>query len=118
MDFLTLFVVVPVLTIFGIVLTKNMKQTRMVSVIGMGVQLLLAVALVFMYLAERKAGNTAEMLFMHSYIWFDSLNISYTIGVDGISVALIMLTAIVIFTGIFASWNVDVLPREFFISLI
>lgn len=118
MDFLTLFVVVPVLTIFGIVLTKNMKQTRMVSAIGMGIQLLLSVALVFMYLAERKAGNTAEMLFSHSYVWFESLNIQYNIGVDGISVAMIMLTGIVVFTGVFASWTVDYLSREFFISLI
>lgn len=118
MDFLTLFVVVPVLTILGIVFTKDLKQTRMVSAVGMGIQLILAVALVFMYLAERKAGNTAEMLFSHSYVWFESLNIRYDIGVDGISVAMIMLTAIVVFTGVFASWTVDHLPREFFISLI
>jgi NADH-quinone oxidoreductase subunit M len=118
MDFLTLFVVVPVLTIFAIVFTKNMKQTRLVSAIGMGVQLILAIALVFMYLAEREAGNTAEMVFSHSYVWFESLNIQYIIGVDGISVAMILLAAIVVLTGIFASWQVDFLPREFFISLI
>lgn len=118
MDFLSLFVVIPLLTIVGIALTKNMQQTRMVSAIGMGVQLILSIALVFMYLAERKAGNTAEMLFSHSYTWFESLNISYNIGVDGISVAMILLTGIVVFTGIFASWTVSYLSREFFISLI
>ncbi len=118
MDFLTLFVVVPVLTIVGIVFTRDLKQTRLVSAIGMSLQLLLAVALVFMYLAERKAGNTSEMLFAHTYTWFESLNITYSIGVDGISVAMIMLTAVIIFTGVFASWNVDFLSREFFISLI
>ena len=118
MDFLTLFVVVPVLTIIGIVFTKNMKQTRLVSAVGMSIQLVLAVALVFMYLAERKAGNAAEMLFSHSYVWFESLNISYIVGVDGISVAMILLTGIVVLTGVFASWKVDFLPREFFISLI
>ncbi|MCF6332634.1 MAG: NADH-quinone oxidoreductase subunit M [Draconibacterium sp.] len=118
MDFLTLFVVVPVLTIIAIVFTKNMKQTRLVAAVGMGIQLLLAVALVFMYLAERKAGNTSEMLFSHSYVWFESLNIKYNIGVDGISVAMILLTGIVVFTGVFASWTVEYLSREFFISLI
>ncbi len=118
MDFLTLFVVVPVLTIAAIVFTKDLKQTRLVSAVGMSVQLVLAIALVFMYLMERRAGNTAEMLFMHSYVWFPSLNIQYNIGVDGISVAMILLTAVVIFTGVFASWTVKFLPREFFISLI
>ena len=118
MDFLTLFVVVPVLTIAGIAFTRDLKQTRLVSVVGMGIQLMLAVVLLFMYLAERKSGNSAEMLFAHSYTWFESLNIKYSIGVDGISVAMILLTAIVVVTGVFASWTVDFLPREFFISLI
>jgi NADH-quinone oxidoreductase subunit M len=118
MDFLTWFVIVPSLTVTGIILTKNMRQTRMVAAIGMGIQLILAVSLAFMYLAERKSGNNAEMLFMHSHTWFSSLNITYSIGVDGISVAMILLTAVVVFTGIFASWMVDFLSREFFISLI
>jgi len=118
MDFLTLFVVVPILTIIAIVLTKDMKQTRLVSAVGMSIQLILAVVLVILYLIERKSGNEAEMLFTHSYTWFKSLNISYNIGVDGIAVAMITLTAVVVFTGIFASWKVNVLSREFFISLI
>ena len=118
MDFLTWFVIVPVLTVTAIIFTKNMHQTRMAAAIGMSVQLILAIVLVFIYLAERRAGNTAEMLFMHSYTWFESLNITYTIGVDGISVAMIMLTGVIVFTGIFASWSVDFLSKEFFISLI
>ncbi len=118
MDFLTWFVIVPVLTVTAIIFTKNMHQTRMAAAIGMSVQLILAIVLVFIYLAERRAGNTAEMVFMHSYTWFESLNITYAIGVDGISVAMIMLTGVIVFTGIFASWSVDFLSKEFFISLI
>lgn len=118
MDFLTWLVVVPVLTVVAIIFTKNMHQTRIAAAVGMSIQLILSAALVFMYLAERKAGNGAEMLFMHTYTWFESLNITYSIGVDGISVAMIMLTGVIIFTGIFASWTVSFLSKEFFISLI
>ena len=42
----------------------------------------------------------------------------YAVGVDGISVAMIALTSVVVFAGIFASWGVDHLAKEFFISLI
>ncbi len=118
MNILSLFVLIPVLTVFAIMFTKNMKQTRVVSAIGMGIQLVLAGILVYLYLTERHAGNTAAMLFYYDSIWFPTLNIRYTIGVDGISVAMIGLTAIVVFAGIFASWSVDYLYREFFISLI
>ena len=84
----------------------------------MGIQLIMAVVLVFMYLHERNTGNTQEMVFYDSSMWFPSLNITYTVGVDGIAVAMIMLTAIVVFAGIFASWDVQFLTKEFFISLI
>jgi NADH-quinone oxidoreductase subunit M len=118
MDILTLFVAIPVLTITGIVLVKDPKQARLVSAIGMGIQLLMAGLLVYLYLSQRSAGNTAEMLFVRNVEWFKSLNICYSVGVDGISVAMIALTSLVVFAGIFASWEVQYLTKEFFISLI
>ena len=118
MNILSLFVLIPVLTITGILFTKDLKGARLVAAIGMGFQLITAAALIFLYLAERNAGNTAEMLFTADYVWFGSLNIHYAVGVDGIGVAMIGLTAIVVFAGIFASWKTNDLPREFFISLI
>jgi NADH-quinone oxidoreductase subunit M len=118
MDILTLFIVIPFLTMTGIVFCRNHKQVKWVSAIGMGLQLINAGVLIVMFLLQRQAGNTAEMLFVKDVVWYQSLNIHYTVGVDGISVAMIGLTAIVIFAGIFASWDVEDLPREFFISLI
>jgi len=118
MDILTLFVVIPLLTIIGILLVKDWKHVRVVSAIGMTVQLANAIWLVLEFFAIRKAGNTDEMVFRKSYMWYESLNIHYAIGVDGISVAMILLTSVVIFAGVFASWNVKDLTKEFFISLI
>ncbi|HLO90242.1 MAG: complex I subunit 4 family protein [Chloroflexota bacterium] len=118
MNILTLFVLIPVLTVFGIGYSKTMERIRIVAAIGMGIQLLLAAYLVFAYLGERAAGNTAEMLFTFDALWFPSLNIHYFVGVDGISVAMIALTSVVVFAGIFASWEVSFLSKEFFISLI
>jgi NADH-quinone oxidoreductase subunit M len=118
MNILSLLVLVPLLTITVILFLKDAQKTRLVSAIGMGIQLILAATLVFMYLSARKAGNTDEMLFVQSFEWFKSLHIYYTVGVDGISVAMIALTGIVVIAGIFASWQVETLTKEFFISLI
>ena len=46
------------------------------------------------------------------------MNIQYNVGVDWISVVMILLTAIIIFSAIFASWKVTYLAKEFFILLI
>jgi NADH-quinone oxidoreductase subunit M len=118
MDILTLFIVIPILTITGIVLAGDIKRVRVVAAVGMALQLILAAVLVILYLSQRRAGNVDEMLFVKDFVWFRTLNIHYTVGVDGISVAMIALTSLVVFAGIFASWEVNFLTKEFFISLI
>jgi len=117
-DFLNLFILVPVLTVILILFTKGLKGARVISAIGMSVQLILAAGLVIYYLSVQGPGNLHNMIFMADHLWYAPLNIHYTIGVDGISVAMIALTAIVIFAGVFASWEMEYLSREFFISLI
>ena len=118
MDILTLFIVIPVLTMTGIVMTKEMRNVRITAAIGMGIQLLLSALLVYLYISARHAGNSAEMLFVKDIVWFKSFNIHYAVGADGISVAMIALASIVVFAGIFASWEMEFLTKEFFISLL
>jgi len=117
MDILSLFIVVPVLTIIALVFTKGLKQARIVSMIGSFVQLGMAINLVFAYFKE-KAINDNIMVFTKDLVWFKQFNIHYYIGVDGISVALLLLTSIVVLAGVFISWKMKDLPKEFFISLI
>ncbi len=118
MDILSFFIIVPVLTVIALVFCKDFKQVRMVSAIGMSVQLLQSVALVLNYLTQSAGNGIGQTLFKSSYLWFSSLHIYYSVGVDGVSVALIMLTSIVVFAGVFASWEVQFQSKEFFISLI
>jgi NADH-quinone oxidoreductase subunit M len=118
MDILTFFIIIPLLTITGIILVKDIRNVKIIAAVGMCLQLVLSAILIFLYISERHSGNTSEMLFIRDVVWFKSLNIHYAVGVDGISVAMIALTSIVVFAGIFASWEVNFLTKEFFVSLI
>ncbi len=118
MNILSLLILIPVLTIIGIGAGRSHNTVRWVALSGMFLQLLTAIALLFMYFAVRKAGVTDEMVFYHDIEWFKSLNIHYTVGVDGIAVAMILLTGIIVFSGILASWEMKYMQKEFFISLI
>ena len=91
---------------------------RVVSLIGALVQMMLAVALLVFYWDERGGGNNAIMLFESSYKWFEPLNINYHTGVDGISIAMILLTSLVVVAGVLVSWTVDRMSKEFFFLLI
>ena len=117
MDILSLFVIVPVLTILALVFTKGLKQARLVSMVGSMFQLGMAINLIIAYFKER-AINDSIMVFTKDVVWFEQFNIHYAIGVDGISVALIVLTTIVVLAGVFISWKMPDLPKEFFISLL
>jgi NADH-quinone oxidoreductase subunit M len=111
-------IIVPALTALAVIFTRTPAQARLASLLGMSIQLLLSFYLLFAYIHERAVGNTEPFLFTDNRSWFPSLHIHFYTGVDGIAVAMIVLTAIVIFTGVLASWDVTYRYREFFASLI
>lgn len=95
-------------------LCRNIQQIRVVMAACSTLLLILAVTLTVQYLGMRAEGNSAEMLFTDSLTWYAPLNICYAVGVDGISVAMLLLSAVIVFTGVFASWQVKMLTKEYF----
>ena len=114
MNLLSIFVLLPVLMLAGLFLSRTRAQVRAVAATGASLLLAAAVILCVLFMGERQAGNTAPMLFTDHAVWFPTWNIGYSIGVDGISVLMILLSAIIVFTGIFTSWNIEPLPKEYF----
>ncbi|MEX2030797.1 MAG: NADH-quinone oxidoreductase subunit M [Anaerolineales bacterium] len=55
--------------------------------------------------------------FLEKAPWVPALGISYHVGVDGMNLPLVLLTGIVMFTGVLISWRLDDRPREFFAFL-
>src|SRR5258705_8635288 len=115
---LSLLIILPLLTALAILPLKGLKQVRMVSLLGAALQLILVLTLLYFYWNERSAGNTAAMLCENNYTWYAPLNINYHVGVDGISVAMILLTSFVVLAGVLVSWNVEKMSKEFFFLLL
>lgn len=115
MNFLSLFVLIPALMMAGLFLSKSRNQIRTVAAIGASLLMILSGILTYLYLTQRAAGNLAEMLFTSDTVWYAPFNIHYTVGVDGVSVSMLLLTSVIVFTGVFASWKIDPLPKEFFL---
>ena len=115
MSILTLFVVIPVIMLLGLWLSRNLAQIRGVMVVGATALLALSAWLTITFIQMRNAGNTDPMLFTYSVPWFKSLNIAYSVGVDGVSVVMILLSSIIVFTGTFASWQLKPLTKEYFL---
>ncbi|MBK6484677.1 MAG: NADH-quinone oxidoreductase subunit M [Chitinophagaceae bacterium] len=115
---LIVLLLIPLITSLGILLSRGIIQIRVISLLGAMLQLAAGLFLLAMYWSERSSGNNAQMLFESSYAWFAPLNINFHIGVDGISIAMILLTAFVVLSGILVSWKEETMSKEFFFLLI
>ncbi len=115
---LSLLILLPLLTAILILLMRNAAQVKWVALAGATAQLVLSFVLLYLFREQQAEGNTAQMLFEQQYDWFPSWNISFHIGVDGISVAMILLTAFVVIAGVLVSWNVTKMTKEFYFLLI
>ena len=115
MNILSFFIIVPLLMLAGLWASRSVNQVRGVMVTGASLLLALSVYLTIDYIGLRQAGAMEEMLFTDSISWYAPLHICYSIGVDGISVAMLLLSAIIVFTGTFASWKLQPLTKEYFL---
>lgn len=86
---------------------------RLISLAGATVSLLGSVLLAFDF-------DRAKMgfQFVERFPLIPSLGIDYHLAVDGWGVALLLLTGITIFAGVWASWSVEDRPRDFFVFLL
>src|SRR6187455_62885 len=115
---LSLLILIPLITAVAILLVKGLKRVRTIALFGSSAQLILAFVLFYFYRQERASGNTANFIFENNYTWYEPLNINFHTGVDGISIAMILLTAFVVIAGVLVSWKMEKLSKEFFFLLI
>ncbi|MBP6334208.1 MAG: NADH-quinone oxidoreductase subunit M [Bacteroidia bacterium] len=113
---LSLLILFPALTALLILLSSEGKA-RLVALIGSATQLLLSFYLLFAYWKQEALAPGGKFVFESITTWFPAFQINYHVGVDGISVAMILLTAFVVLSGILMSWNMQTMKKEFFILL-
>jgi NADH-quinone oxidoreductase subunit M len=64
-----------------------------------------------------QVAKSSNFLMEYSHTWFKQLNINYHVGVDGISIAMLALTACVVLAGVLVSWKEERMSKEFFFLL-
>ena len=104
---------VPVIAVVILSLLPNSSNSLLVkraSILFSGILLIMSMLLYFFY--NRVAGG---MQFTESFLWVKYLGIHYSLGVDGLSIPLIILTALIGFTGVLVSQGLQVRVKEFFV---
>ncbi|MFN7538852.1 MAG: NuoM family protein [Bacteroidota bacterium] len=111
------FLAVPLVTCLLIAGTPRAVYNRMFALVGTAVQLFLVIYLIRQFITAR-IQQPAEVYFLQQFEWFPTWGIQFQIGVDGISLSMMLLTALVVLAGVLVSWNQEKMSREFFFLLV
>jgi NADH-quinone oxidoreductase subunit M len=112
--FLSVIVFTPLAATIIILLYKP-DQKKAIRITALSAALFALVLSIWVYVTYDKV--VAGYQFIEKYNWMPMLGISLHFGVDGMSVPLVLLTGIVMVTGVMISWGIEDRPREFFAFL-
>lgn len=106
---------------------ENRTAIRWTSALFTFLQVVLA-GLIFMSFDKSLGGinnpETFQFVEKASWIniagvtWFGRISIDYYVGIDGLSVVMVLLTALISFIAVFASWNIDKAVKGYFALLL
>ncbi len=99
---LTLVLAAPLVGALLAILIPN-DQVYGLKVFGIGASSLTFLLSVYLYI--QFDGSKAEFQFVEQVQWIEGLNVSYHVGIDGISLLLIMITTFLTPLSLLASWD-------------
>lgn len=92
------------------------ENARMIALAASLLGLVLSGFMYVEYLTNLPASGESwlgTLRYVEEYAWVPSIGINYIVGVDGLSLTLVLLTAMVGVGGVLISWGIDDRPREF-----
>ena len=95
---------------------KGVKPVRFAATLVVLVELILSVVVFAGY--DRGEGGLQFVDRVASWVPISSLNIEYFLAVDGLSAPMVLLTGLLGFVAVFASFNVKLRVREYFVWLL
>ncbi len=117
---LSIMTFLPLLGLIAIVIAylmgyKKDENIRWLTLGLQGVNLLLAVWLYSNFDGSFLKGHGNDgFQFVERTVWIRSLNIEYYVGIDGISVTMVLLTALISFIGVICSWSISKQLKGYF----
>jgi len=97
-----------------IVPRQQTATIRLMALFVSLVELLLTLPVVLLF-----DKTTARMQFTELHPWISTLNINYSLGIDGISILFLLLTALITLLSVLVSWEaIHDKVQEFFVALL
>ncbi|MCK4295731.1 MAG: NADH-quinone oxidoreductase subunit M, partial [Candidatus Marinimicrobia bacterium] len=109
---LSMNIFIPLLGILAITSASKKREdiVKIIAAITTGLQMWIALQIFFNF-DRTKSG----IQFVEHYSWIKTFSIDYFLGIDGLSFPLVLLTALILFISVFASWKLKKGVKGYFI---
>lgn len=109
---LTLIIVFPFLGAITILFLPRAKSdiAKTIAAIVTGIQLWIAVQIFFNF--DRA---NVGMQFSEHFSWIKAFSIDYVLGIDGLSLPMVLLSSLLFFIAVFTSWKIEKSKKMYFI---
>jgi len=94
-------------------LGANPRQIKLTAAAFATVSFILSLALFVMY--DRSASGVQ---FVEQASWIPGIDVQYYMGVDGLSLPLVLLTTFIGLVAVYVSWKIDLRVKEYFVWLL
>ncbi len=91
---------------------KSVESVRIICATAMTLALALTLYAFFSY-----DMNVGGMQFVEDVPWIQDLGVHYALGVDGISLPMLLLTDLIGLAAVFSSWSITDRPKDFYVLL-
>ncbi len=106
---------------------ENRNAVRISALVITGIQLLLAILVVMKFdkgmagintLAGMQFVERASWIDIKSVAWFGRIHIEYFMGIDGLSVTMVLLTGLISMIAVMSSWTIEKSVKGYFALLL
>jgi len=97
---------------------NDKKLPHLVALVFTTVTFLLSVLMTFAFKAVPHGTDKFNFQFVDKFSWLPSFNINYHVGVDGLSIPMILLTTLIFVVAVLASWNTKKMPKAYFFLML
>jgi NADH-quinone oxidoreductase subunit M len=115
---LTTIVFLPVVGAIIIAFISSERENTIKRVAAIFTAVPLALSLYLFVIFDRSLSMAGVIQFEENYLWIAPLNAHYHLGVDGLSMPLVLLTSFLGFLAVLISWKIHERPREYFAWLL
>ena len=106
---LSLIIFLPLVGVLALYLTRNTGAWRWIAVLASGATLVVGIIIAALF-----NWTSGSLQFVEHVPWIPSLGASYHLGIDGLSLPLILLTALLTFLALLYAWKQGTYAREYF----